>query len=271
MGSSVGSDSFSGSCSTCPEEENTSPSETGLNWFLPDRRQTSGELRSPGWSRPQRTCWTFFSLNTESPPPAGDPETRRRQSCDHQRYFVVVDSGEESVLLPCRTRPLLPGDARVEWRDSRMVHVYENGSDQPGEQDQFYRNRTKMNEELLRTGDLSLTLEHPIDEDTDIYTCIVFRRTGDILIKKQVKLWVKGQWLNLWIKGQWLNIWVKVSGLTLWVKGHLVASDLSLFAGAMALITENLHRHSVFIFSRLYSFSLSLLDLVPILVSVCPL
>uniref|UniRef100_A0A3Q2Q7S3 Ig-like domain-containing protein n=1 Tax=Fundulus heteroclitus TaxID=8078 RepID=A0A3Q2Q7S3_FUNHE len=127
--------------------------------------------------------------------------------CCPLEYHVVVDSEEESVLLPCRTRPFLPGDARVEWRDrgDRKVHVYENGSDQPEEQDQFYRNRTKMKRNLLRTGDLSLTLEHPTDRDTDIYTCIVSRGKENILMKKEVHLKVKGQWLNLWVKGQWFK------------------------------------------------------------------
>uniref|UniRef100_A0A3Q2PS91 Ig-like domain-containing protein n=1 Tax=Fundulus heteroclitus TaxID=8078 RepID=A0A3Q2PS91_FUNHE len=103
---------------------------------------------------------------------------------------VEVNSGEESVLLPCRTTVTLTGDARVEWRGHNdwMVHVYENGSDHPEEQDQFYRNRTKMNEDPLRTGDLSLTLKYPIYRDRRIFTCIVSRE-GKILMKKRVHLW----------------------------------------------------------------------------------
>ncbi|XP_035985582.1 uncharacterized protein LOC105923000 [Fundulus heteroclitus] len=117
----------------------------------------------------------------------------RNRLCFMSEYNVVVDSEEESVLLPCRTRPLLPGDARVEWMDKgkRKVHVYENGSDHSKEQDQFYRNRTKINKDLLRTGDLSLTLEQLTDGDTNTYTCIVSRGKRNNLIKKQVDLQVK--------------------------------------------------------------------------------
>ncbi|XP_035988250.1 uncharacterized protein LOC105922548 [Fundulus heteroclitus] len=109
------------------------------------------------------------------------------------QQVVEVNSGEESVLLPCRTTVTLPGDVRVEWRDrkNRRVHVYVNGSDHPEELDKRYRNRTKMNEDLLRTGDLSLTLKHLTDRDTDIYTCSIFSRDGNILMKKQIDLQVK--------------------------------------------------------------------------------
>uniref|UniRef100_A0A3B3VIT3 Ig-like domain-containing protein n=1 Tax=Poecilia latipinna TaxID=48699 RepID=A0A3B3VIT3_9TELE len=105
-------------------------------------------------------------------------------SVQHQ---IKVDSDVESVLLPCRTTENLPGDVRVEWIKSpdKKAHVYENGSDQPGEQSQIYRTRTKMDEEPLRTGDLSLTLRRPTDEDSEIYTCKVSSRNGDVLMKKQ--------------------------------------------------------------------------------------
>ncbi|KAK5610671.1 hypothetical protein CRENBAI_001558 [Crenichthys baileyi] len=115
--------------------------------------------------------------------PAVDPE-----------YKVEVDSGVESALLPCRTTVHLPEDGKVEWRDGRYtkVHVYENGSDQPKKQDRFYRTRTKLNEDLLRTTrDLSLTLKHPTDGDSSIYTCSVSSREENILMKKQVDLRVK--------------------------------------------------------------------------------
>ncbi|XP_015259259.1 PREDICTED: butyrophilin-like protein 2 [Cyprinodon variegatus] len=106
---------------------------------------------------------------------------------------VEVEEGEESVLLPCRTRPLLPGDARVEWKDGEndTVHVYKKVSDPPEEQDEFYSKRTKMNEDLLRTGDLSLTLRYPTDKDSNIFTCRVYSNERNILMKKQVQLKVK--------------------------------------------------------------------------------
>uniref|UniRef100_A0A087XWP2 Ig-like domain-containing protein n=2 Tax=Poecilia formosa TaxID=48698 RepID=A0A087XWP2_POEFO len=107
---------------------------------------------------------------------------------------VEVESGVESVLLPCRTTESLDGDVGVEWMDDRerTVHVYQNGSDLPGEQHQCYRTRTKMDENLLRNKDLSLTLSWPIDGDSGIFTCRVYR-DGDVLMMKQVQLKVKGQ------------------------------------------------------------------------------
>ncbi|KAL4008954.1 hypothetical protein ACER0C_002806 [Sarotherodon galilaeus] len=106
---------------------------------------------------------------------------------------VEVDSGVESVQLICKAKVHLPEDAEVGWTDSshRKVHVYENGSDQPGEQDQVYRDRTKMNEDLLKTGDLSLTLKYPTERDTNTYTCTVYSREGKVLMKNRVQLKVK--------------------------------------------------------------------------------
>ncbi|XP_033182574.1 uncharacterized protein LOC113155792 [Anabas testudineus] len=115
-----------------------------------------------------------------------------------RQYFmsvqqVVVDSGVESVLLPWKTTVCLPEDVKVEWRNSLnwKVHVYQNGSDQPEEQDRFYRGRTEMTRNLLKPGDLSLTLKYPTDEDIRTFTCTVYNREGNILMKKQVELRVR--------------------------------------------------------------------------------
>ncbi|CAI5657136.1 unnamed protein product [Oreochromis niloticus] len=107
-------------------------------------------------------------------------------------YKVEVNSGVESVLLPCKATLHLPKDVRVEWKDmkDRKVHVYENSSDKNKEQDEVYRNRTKMNEDPWKTGDLSVTLKHPTERDTNTYTCTISRE-GNILLKKQVLLTVR--------------------------------------------------------------------------------
>ncbi|XP_016536503.1 butyrophilin-like protein 1 [Poecilia formosa] len=106
--------------------------------------------------------------------------------------LVKVDSGVKFVLLPCRTRVYLPGGARVEWRDgeNRTVHVYQKGSDDPEEQNLTSRTRTRMNNDPLKTGDLSLTLKHPKPGDSGIYTCRVRKRV--VLVMKRVHLQVKG-------------------------------------------------------------------------------
>ncbi|XP_072232245.1 butyrophilin subfamily 1 member A1-like [Leuresthes tenuis] len=109
-------------------------------------------------------------------------------------YQVEVDSGVESVLLPCKTTVHLSEKAKVEWKDGHnwKVHVYQNSSDRPEEQDLLHRNRTEMN--LMKTRDLSLTLKHPTDGDTGFYTCTIHSEQGKILMEKHVKLHVKGQY-----------------------------------------------------------------------------
>ncbi|XP_029982170.1 uncharacterized protein LOC115413452 isoform X2 [Sphaeramia orbicularis] len=110
---------------------------------------------------------------------------------------VEGDSGKESVPLPMKTTLHIEdvSQVTVEWTDNRnrKVHVYEDGSDRTNEQDDEYTNRTEMKEDPLRTGDLSLTLKHPTDQDTGIYTCTVYNRDKQILRRKQVDLKVKGQ------------------------------------------------------------------------------
>ncbi|KAL4009033.1 hypothetical protein ACER0C_002885 [Sarotherodon galilaeus] len=103
-----------------------------------------------------------------------------------------VDSGE-FVQLPCKTTLHLAEGAKVEWMDSgdHRVHVFQNGLDQPVGQSKDYRGRTEMYANLVKTGDLRLFLDRPTEKDTNIYTCTVYSREGNILLKKQVKLYVR--------------------------------------------------------------------------------
>uniref|UniRef100_A0A669DB60 Ig-like domain-containing protein n=1 Tax=Oreochromis niloticus TaxID=8128 RepID=A0A669DB60_ORENI len=109
--------------------------------------------------------------------------------------LVEVVEGSESVILPCKTTPDLPEDTRVEWtrfdRELMMVHEYSNRSDHLRNQDDRYCDRTKMNKDLLRTGDLSLTLKYPTERDSGGYICTIYR-DKDIL-RQKVVLQVKGQ------------------------------------------------------------------------------
>ncbi|XP_039865988.1 uncharacterized protein LOC120720383 isoform X5 [Simochromis diagramma] len=113
---------------------------------------------------------------------------------------VEVEEGAESVQLPFTTTQNLPEDATVVWRryePYRKVHVYENGSDQPHKQHQVYRDRTEMNEDLLRTGDLSLTLKQPTERDSGEYSCSVSSKERSISRETTVLLKVKGQYENI--------------------------------------------------------------------------
>ncbi|XP_026012569.1 butyrophilin-like protein 2 [Astatotilapia calliptera] len=90
---------------------------------------------------------------------------------------VEVEEGAESVSLPFQTTENQPEDTEVVWErhepEYMKVHVYENGSDQPDKQDEHYRGRTEMNEDALRSGDLSLTLRHLKVGDAGRYGCEV--------------------------------------------------------------------------------------------------
>uniref|UniRef100_A0A3Q3LKZ8 Ig-like domain-containing protein n=1 Tax=Mastacembelus armatus TaxID=205130 RepID=A0A3Q3LKZ8_9TELE len=100
----------------------------------------------------------------------------------------LVDSGAESVQLPCRALVNLLQVSTVKWtnKDNRKVHVYQDGSDKPEEQHEFYRTRTEMKKILLKIGNFSLTLKHPTGRDTNTYTCRVYNRKGGDPMEKQV-------------------------------------------------------------------------------------
>ncbi|XP_017297027.1 heat shock 70 kDa protein 12A [Kryptolebias marmoratus] len=106
-------------------------------------------------------------------------------------YKVEVDSGVESVVLPCKTTVHLQ-DVRVKWRNSKdwIVHIYQKGLIEPDEQHELYRDRTEM-KTIFKFGDLSLTLAEPTERDTDTYTCTVYNKRGKMLMKKKVLLNVR--------------------------------------------------------------------------------
>ncbi|XP_039890200.1 butyrophilin-like protein 10 [Simochromis diagramma] len=109
---------------------------------------------------------------------------------------VEVEEGAEFVQVPFKTTENLPEDTKVKWerqepKPTVTVHLYENGFHQIEEQHQCYRDRTKMNEDLLKTGDLSLTLKYPTERDSGKYRCEANNR--DIIRYKTVQLRVKGR------------------------------------------------------------------------------
>uniref|UniRef100_A0A3Q2P2C9 Ig-like domain-containing protein n=1 Tax=Fundulus heteroclitus TaxID=8078 RepID=A0A3Q2P2C9_FUNHE len=108
---------------------------------------------------------------------------------------VKVAEGAESVLLPCRTSPDLHEKTSVEWTRSEpavnVVYMYPRRNQE--NQDDLYCGRTKLNEDLLRTGDVSLTLRFPTDRDSGTYICTVYRGEDILRWKVVLKHVRKGQ------------------------------------------------------------------------------
>ncbi|XP_023185425.1 NLR family CARD domain-containing protein 3-like isoform X4 [Xiphophorus maculatus] len=109
---------------------------------------------------------------------------------------VEVNEGSDSVILPCRTSSLLPEDTSVEWTRSEPGFMMVHSSNQRN-QDGFYRDRTEMDKDFLRTGDVSLTLRNPRDGDDGRYVCTVYR-DQDVLRHTVVLKYVKKEPFPSW-------------------------------------------------------------------------
>lgn len=110
---------------------------------------------------------------------------------------VEAKEGSEFVQLPCQTTSPLSDDATVEWSRSEpipmIVHMFPNSSTElPKKQDEFFCGRTRMQEDSLKTGDLSLSLKYPSERDNGRYICTVHTGT-DVLRQRVVLFYVKGQ------------------------------------------------------------------------------
>ncbi|XP_004572294.2 uncharacterized protein LOC101475037 isoform X1 [Maylandia zebra] len=104
---------------------------------------------------------------------------------------VEVTEGSEFIQLPCQTTSPLPADTTVEWSRSEpipmIVHVFPNSSAElPKKQDEFFCGRTRMREDSLKTGDLSLTLKYPSERDNGHYVCTI--NTGTDTLRQKVAL-----------------------------------------------------------------------------------
>ncbi|XP_017159031.1 uncharacterized protein LOC108166029 [Poecilia reticulata] len=93
------------------------------------------------------------------------------------------------VLLPFKTTADLPADSKVVWSRADKhgsVHEHQSGQNQSARQNQEYLNRTEMNPDALRTGDLSLTLNCPRLADGGVFICTVYSDEDEKILKRKV-------------------------------------------------------------------------------------
>ncbi|XP_028997834.1 uncharacterized protein LOC129602908 isoform X2 [Betta splendens] len=101
-------------------------------------------------------------------------------------YHVDVESGVQSVQLPCKTMRYLTRFNKVEWYQyTNIVHTYEVDSEPTG----HHHIQTEMKVTPMRWGNFSLTLKNPTEDNSGSWTCSVYR-DGEMLEKK-VHLQVK--------------------------------------------------------------------------------
>ncbi|XP_018559749.2 uncharacterized protein LOC108902375 isoform X2 [Lates calcarifer] len=121
---------------------------------------------------------------------------------------LKVKEGAQSITLSYQTTDELPEDATVEWTISdpepKVVHRFENGHHQPGQQHEYYFERTEM-ANPLQTGDLSLTLSDPCCDDSGIYICTV-HRGRHILAQKVVEVRVQRQYCTKIRATDWIEM-----------------------------------------------------------------
>ncbi|XP_050958586.1 butyrophilin-like protein 3 [Labeo rohita] len=91
---------------------------------------------------------------------------------------VLAVAGED-VILPCSVKPNISVvDMRVEWfrldpKDSKLVHLYEDHEDRNTNQIESYRGRTKLNHQELQRGNTSLKLSSVRVSDEGLYKCFI--------------------------------------------------------------------------------------------------
>ncbi|XP_019210670.1 muscle M-line assembly protein unc-89 isoform X2 [Oreochromis niloticus] len=114
---------------------------------------------------------------------------------DNEVGVLEVTQGERSVLLPFQTTADLHQRVTVEWTHSDSKHtkvcMFQKSQSQPDKQHQGYRGRAEMDEDPLRTGDLSLTLKDLRLTDSGVYTCTVYNKDGHMLLQRVVTLNVR--------------------------------------------------------------------------------
>uniref|UniRef100_A0A3B3XDL2 Ig-like domain-containing protein n=1 Tax=Poecilia mexicana TaxID=48701 RepID=A0A3B3XDL2_9TELE len=101
---------------------------------------------------------------------------------------VEVNEGAESVLLPCIYSGRPPEDPFLLWTRSDLspnsVHLRRENGDDLKNQNQRFRGRTSMNPDALETGNFSLTLRKPEQDDGGNYRCSISDGIEELNLKQ---------------------------------------------------------------------------------------
>ncbi|XP_030579011.1 uncharacterized protein LOC115775675 [Archocentrus centrarchus] len=129
---------------------------------------------------------------------------RKKRGEALQVEMVEATEWEKSILLPFKTTVCLPDDVTVEWKhkDTTIVKC-QSSQRQALLQGQGYEHRAEMNEEPLKTGDLSLMLKDLQLSDHGVYICSIYDKSGKILRKKVVTLSVRDRQVEMVEVAEW--------------------------------------------------------------------
>ncbi|KAM9099612.1 myelin-oligodendrocyte glycoprotein isoform X1 [Sarcophilus harrisii] len=175
------------------------------------------------------------------------------------RFSVIGPTGPiqvsvgEVAELPCYLYPAQSAEhMEVIWfQSTRIVHLYQDGEDQFGEQDPNYQGRTELLRDSIYSGNVTLKIRDVRLLDEGTYRC--YFENGFDQKEADVMLKVSGEeikpvlvfWMILFIVYV-IAVWVLTFGLFIWLLLRYQGMPWY-FLGVMGLNAEGTKGHSLFL------------------------